>query len=619
MALRVLHIGKYFPPYRGGMEVFLADLMEEQRQRGIDAHALVHGDPEPDDPPWLQRVPVQFSLVYAPMAIGFRKALGDAIERLRPDVLHLHLPNNSALWALTLPVARRVPWVIHWQSDVVFSDIKWSVALAYMLYKPFEQALLERTDQIIATSPPYLEASKALRSWHNKTNVIPLGININATPPLVELPAKLQWRKGTQLKLLSIGRLTYYKGFETLIEAVSTMPDVELLIVGEGELREALEAKIEENSRPGKPASVRLLGAVTDSEKHTLLAQCDVFCLASCERTEAFGIVVLEAMMHARPCIVTDLPGSGMPWIVAQSRSGLRVPYEDVDAWRSHIARMQFDPQLRQRFGVAGVDAIQKMFSIGPCERAIARHYRGLAPESVPIGTHEGVMIVVCARNQEQHIAHLVQRTKELVPHARIIVVDNRSTDATSHLAESNGAHVLRPLLSMSTWGAMQTGLRYAHAHGFKTVVTIDADSYYEVEELPTLLKASELNPLADLCVAYFASKHSWVRRFAWQWYRLLTGLNLRDFVTGFRVYRRKAIEAAISTEATLLDYQDMGTYLLMRREGVQIKEVPLQMHTAKVDNSGIFRSWGKAVRYFIFSSLLALAHGRKRAPIQRT
>lgn len=613
MALRVLHIGKFYPPYRGGMEVFLADLITEQRRQGIDAHALVHGDPEADDPAWVKRVPVQFSLVYAPMAMGFRTALGDAIARIRPDVLHLHLPNNSALWALTLPIARKIPWVIHWQSDIVFSEIKWSVALAYMLYKPFEQALLERSAQIIATTPPYLEASKALSNWHNKTAIIPLGINVADIPAPVELPPEIGWRADTQLKLLSVGRLIYYKGFETLIEAVSTMPGVELLIVGEGELRPQLEAQIKETCHPGKAPQIRLLGAIDDAQKHTLLAQCDVFCLASRERTEAYGIAVLEAMVHGRPCVVTDLPGSGMPWIVAQAKSGLRVPYEDVHAWRSHIARMQHDVALRERCGKAGIEAIQRLFSMGPCEREINRYYRSLVPESTVICTHKGLMIVVSARNQERHIAHIIQRVAALAPEAVIVVVDNRSTDATSRLAEVNGALVLRPLLAMTTWGALQTGLRYAQAHGYETVVTIDADSYYEVEELPTLLHAVRQNPNADLSVAYFATKHSLTRRFAWQWYRLLTGFKIQDFVSGFRVYRRAAISVAISADATLLDYQDLGIYILMRKRGVKILEVALEMRTAKEDISGIFRSWGQAIRYFALSSLMALAHGREK------
>lgn len=613
MALRVLHIGKYYPPYRGGMEVFLADLITEQRHKGIDAHALVHGDPEPDDPPWIQRVPVQFSLVYAPMAIGFRAALGKAIESIRPDVLHLHLPNNSALWVLTLPIARKVPCVIHWHSDVVVSDIKLSVALAYMVYRPFEQALLERAQAVFATSPTYLEASNALHAWRSKCSVVPLGIQLTNAPPAEKPSTSLQWRSDTKLKLLSIGRLTYYKGFETLIQAVSAMPGVELLIVGDGELKEPLHELIQRTSHPGQSPSTRLVGAVSDSEKHALLAACDVFCLASRERTEAFGVVLLEAMQHARPCIVTDLPGSGMPWVVSQARNGLLVPFEDVAAWRAAIARIQHDTALRTRLGEAGEKALHNRFSIAPCERTMARHYRALAPDSAPIKQHDGVMVVISARNQEAHIASLVLRIRALVPQAHILVVDNRSTDATSHLAEASGAQILRPLLAMTSWGGIQTGLRYAKAHGYDTVVSIDMDSKYEVEELPTLLDAAVRNPQVHLLMAYFPSDHSWIRRLAWQWYRLLTGLKLRDFVSSYRVYRKDSIDTAISTEATLLDYQDIGTLMLMRNRGHQIKEIELVMHTPKTDRSGIFRSWFQAGRYMIVSSLLGLAYRRMR------
>ena len=131
--MRILHVGKFFPPHAGGMEVFLADLIDAQHRQGLDAHALVHGTPLPSDPPWLQRVPVQAHLSYAPIALGFRRALRRAIARLRPDVLHLHLPNNSALWLLTLPSARGIPWVIHWHSDVVDARFSTAVALAYVL------------------------------------------------------------------------------------------------------------------------------------------------------------------------------------------------------------------------------------------------------------------------------------------------------------------------------------------------------------------------------------------------------------------------------------------------------------------------------------------------------
>lgn len=606
--MRVLHVGKFYPPYRGGMEVFLADLIQEQRRQGIDAHALVHGDPQLDDPIWVQRVPVQFNLVYAPMAVGFRQALGNAIDRLKPDVLHLHMPNNSALWALTLPGARKVPWVVHWHSDVVVSSIKWSVALGYMLYRPFEQALLERSEQIFATSPPYLEASAALRSWRSKCEVVPLGIELRSTPEAAPPPRALQWHPGTKLRLLSIGRLTYYKGFETLINAVSTLPGVELLIAGEGELREELQALIRSTTPPGIPAAVRLVGAVDDAEKHSLLSACDLFCLASRERTEAFGIVLLEAMQHARPCLVTDLPGSGMPWVVSHARCGLHVPFEDVDAWRSAIARLQHDAPLRERLGKTGQKALHQHFSIGPCERAITRHYRGLTPGLQSAAPHKGLMVVISTRNNEAEIAHLLQRVRALV-NAPVLVVDNRSTDATCHLAEHHGARVLRPLLAMTSWGSLQTGIRHAVVQGYASVITIDAEGRYEVEELPALMATRHE---ADMAVAYFAAHNSLPRRAAWQWFRWVTGLGLRDFVSGFRLYNRAAMEAAASAEATLLDYQDIGTLLLMRRQSLRITEVALVMHTPKVDRSRIFRSWANAVRYLAVTSLLSIAHGRQ-------
>ena len=610
MALRVIHVGKFFPPYMGGMEVFLADLIDEQRRQGIDAHALVHGTPLPDDPPWVHRVPVQFNLVYAPMALGFRRALGQAIDRLKPDVLHLHMPNNSALWALTLPSARKVPWVVHWHSDVVVSNIKWSVALAYMLYRPFEQALLERAQQIFATSPPYLKASTALRPWVEKCDVVPLGINLRNTPgnPQAVQETSSFWRAETKFKLLSIGRLTYYKGFEILIQAVSEMPEVELLIVGSGELQEPLEDLIRRTTPPGAQPATRLLGAVDEAQKHALLAQCDLFCLASRERTEAFGVVLLEAMQHSRPCLVTDLPGSGMPWVVSHAHCGLHVPFEDVEAWRSSIARLQHDSALRDRLGKAGYKALHKHFSIGPCERATARHYRGITHGSQPAQPTRGLMVIIATHNNAAEIAHLIERVHALV-NAEVLVVDNRSTDATCRLAEQHGAKVLRPLLSMTTWGCLQTGIRYALAEGYASAVTIDAEGRYEVEELPKLLDASDR---ADITVAYFAASNSWPRRAAWQWFRWVTGLGLRDFVSGFRFYNHAAMQVAASTEATLLDHQDIGTLLLMKREGKRIVEVPLAMLTPKIDRSKIFRSWAYAVRYVVASTLLSIAHGRR-------
>ena len=188
MAQRILHIGKFFPPHRGGMESFLTELVHTQRAQGLNSHALVHGQPLADDPPWLRRVPVQIQLIYAPIALGFRSALARAIRDIQPDVLHLHLPNNSAFWALTLVSARHIPWVVHWHSDVVVSQAQTALRLAYNIYRPFEQAVLDRAERIIVTSPPYLHASEPLRRWQAKCAIVPLGISPAPPPPVAASP-----------------------------------------------------------------------------------------------------------------------------------------------------------------------------------------------------------------------------------------------------------------------------------------------------------------------------------------------------------------------------------------------------------------------------------------------
>lgn len=606
-SLRVLHVGKFYPPYRGGMEVFLADLVTTQRAQGIDAAALVHGTPEADDPAWLVRVPVQFNLLYAPIALGFRAALARTIRRFRPDVLHLHLPNNSALWVLTLPQARAIPWVVHWHSDVVLSNIKWSVAAAYALYRPFEQAVLDGAARIIATSPPYLQASTPLQYWHSKCAVVPLGLNTSAlpaTPAPCPSTATPFWQPHTRLRLLSIGRLTYYKGFETLITAVQGLPGVELLIAGEGELRAPLQALIHATTRAGTPPAVRLLGEVSEADKHSLLSQCDVFCLASRERTEAFGVVLLEAMHHARPCIVTDLPGSGMPWVVAQAHAGLRVPIEDIAGWQSAITRLQFDDGLRQQLGQAGAQALQHWFGIEACARAVSRQYRGIHPAARHATPRRTPLAVIATHNHAQGIGTLVRQLRAQGLQD-VLVIDQRSTDGTCHQAQAAGARVLHPLLPQSHWGAIQTGLRYALAQGHDGAITVDADHPPGADAVARLLQQ---RTQADVTLA--APTPTAGARLEMRWFRLLSGLALRAPHAGLHHYSRRALSLLTGQEATLLDHAGLGVLLLARRAGLQIAEITVSGTCACTPPArpAAPLHWARQARRFTATTLLCLA-----------
>lgn len=586
------------------MESFLAGLVKTQRMQGIDSHVLVHGQPLADDPPWVRRVPVQFQLIYAPIAVGFRHALARAIDDIQPDVLHLHMPNNAVFWALTLASARQRPWVVHWHSDVLATAERLALRLAYRLYRPFEQAVLDRAERVIVTSPPYLQASEPLRRWREKCAVVPLGMG---APPQTVPAATSRWQPD-RLRLLSIGRLSHYKGFETLIRAVGASPNLQLLIAGNGEGWDELQQLVR-STVATNPPHVQLLGEVSEDEKHQLLNTCDAFCLASNERTEAFGMVLLEAMAHAKPCIVSDLPGSGMPWVVSSSGAGIsNLPAGDPKAWRGRLEQLAVNPEPLARWGEQGRQALQARFSMEACAHAVATQYRMTVSHPaahVNVSPRQrSILIVIPARDEAATIGQVVRSLIDAGWH-KVFVIDDHSSDGTGDIARRAGAVVARPVLPLGAWGGMQLGIRHAVAQGYQAVITMDADGQHEVQEVPSLVAASAQ---ADVVIGAHLERASRLRQLAWVWFRAIAGVELRDLTSGFRWYNRSAIELLAASEATLLDYQDIGVLLLLRKAGLRIVEVPVSMNTRQAGKSRIFYSWFSVARYMITTTLLCLA-----------
>lgn len=380
--MRVLHLGKYYPPFAGGMEHFLGDLLPALQAQGVDSAALVHAHTGPGErpaavPPRVWRAPCHGQLLYAPVSPAFPRWLARIIGEFRPDLLHLHLPNTSAFWAMALPAARRLPWVIHWHSDVVASRLDRRLALAYALYRPFEQRLLARSRAVIATSPAYLEHSAALRPWRHKARTIPLGLDparITDPPPDAVAWAEARWGEAG-FRVLAIGRLTYYKGHDRLIRAMAELPgDARLLIVGSGEHRQRLAGLIR---RLGLERRVALLGFQPEAHLNALLAGCQTLALPSLERTEAFGLVLLEAMRFARPVVASDIPGSGTGWVVRRGGHGLLVPPDDPAALARALGELRADPRRRQALGRRGAGALRDSFAI----RQVAAELKALYAE----------------------------------------------------------------------------------------------------------------------------------------------------------------------------------------------------------------------------------------------
>ncbi|MDQ1314261.1 MAG: hypothetical protein QG662_370 [Pseudomonadota bacterium] len=606
--MRILHIGKFFPPVPGGMERFLGDLVRAQQSAGDAPAVLCHADAQAGarrDPPWLMRCPVWFSLLFAPISPAFPLWLWRAIRRHEPEVLHLHLPNPSAFAALALPSARRLPWVVHWHADVETGRFPWSMRLVYPFYRIFERAMLERAEAIVATSAAYLESSLPLRPWRHKSRVIPLGVDPDRLPEVREEEPDGLWR-GDRMRVLAIGRLTYYKGFDTLIRAAADVPGIELAIVGEGEERPRLERLLD---GLGRPAHIRLLGQADDAACQRLLASCDVFCLPSRERTEAFGIVLMEAMRYGKPIVASRLAGSGVTWVARENENAVLVPPDDAPALAAALAGLREDAATRARLGGRGRRRFLAEFDIAASARRLRRLYARIDPEQDRPAAEtvriDRLLVVIPALNEAASIAEVVARVRAL-GNADVLVIDDGSSDDTARLGAAAGATVLQPLLRLGAWGAMQAGIRHAVREGYAGVVTMDADGQHEPAELAHLLRAAEAG--TDVVIGACPARGSFMRRLAWRYFRFMTGFAFEDLTSGFRFYNAKACYLLAQEEATLLDYQDIGVLLLLHRAGLRVSEVPVEMSPRQYGASRIFNSWWSVARYMAETTLLCLA-----------
>jgi glycosyltransferase involved in cell wall biosynthesis len=337
--MRVLQISKFFPPAQGGIETVAWELSQGLSAAGVRMNVLcAHRAPRSV----IERQPGGYVVCRAAsygtvLSTSVAPALAWHLARLagRHDILHVHMPDPAAALALWL-VRPRARVVLHWHSDVIRQRT------ALKLYAPLQNWLLRRADAIIATSEPYAQASEALRPWLSKVQIIPIGISDNAGLAGAADAAAIRQQVRNRKIVFALGRMTYYKGFDVLIEAAARLADdVAVLIGGDGELFDHYKRRVASRGLAGK---VLLLGHVPDDRLASHFQACDVFCMPSTVRAEAYGVAMLEAMVMAKPIVATDIPGSAVPWVNQHGRTGLNVAVGDSTALAAALNTLLADP-----------------------------------------------------------------------------------------------------------------------------------------------------------------------------------------------------------------------------------------------------------------------------------
>ncbi|MCM1270102.1 MAG: glycosyltransferase [Ruminococcus flavefaciens] len=372
--LKVLEVNKAYYPHIGGIETLVKQYSQELGTIcNADVKTLVCRDGrgkttrETLDGVKLTRAGSLGTYFSCPLSLSFIRLFRKMAREA--DVVHIHVPFPLADAALLLSGFKgRV--VVSWHSDVV----KQKKLMTF--YKPFMMKLLKRADCIITATKGHIDGSDYLPGFRRKCRVVPYGItpgdylSIERSPILTN---RLSDKKN--VKVFFTGRLVYYKGVNILLKAFTMTENCELFIAGTGEMEQELKAFAKRHNIEKK---VHFLGFLPDKELKQAYADCDIFVLPSVAKSEAFGIVQLEAMVYGKPVINTKLP-SGVPYVSVHGKTGLTVPPSDAKALAEAINTLVADAKMRENFGKAAAERVMTEFN----EKNVIRKLYGVLSENL--------------------------------------------------------------------------------------------------------------------------------------------------------------------------------------------------------------------------------------------
>lgn len=355
---KVLHISKYYYPFRGGTEQIAQDcvnsLMGEYEQKVICFNDVNEDKTDTIDGIEVIRCGVFTTIASQGLSKSMGKRMKEVIDSFKPEIIIFHYPNPFVARYLLKYIPVKCKFAIYWHLDIVKQK------LLKKFFIGQNKNLVERADVLIATSPTYVEGSQWLSSAKEKCTVVPNCINVDRLQTSPEVAAKAaEIRKQNEGKTicLAVGRHTKYKGLKYLIQATHLLDDsFQIFITGKGEETENLKAEA------GDDKKIHFLGLVDDVELKGYLTAMDIFCFPSITKNEAFGLALAEGMYYGKPAVTFNIPGSGVNYVCLNGENGIEVPNKDVKAYAAALKKLSADESLRKQMGAAGKKRVEENF-----------------------------------------------------------------------------------------------------------------------------------------------------------------------------------------------------------------------------------------------------------------
>jgi rhamnosyl/mannosyltransferase len=376
--IKVLQVNKLYPPVIGGVEKITQQIAEGLagctdmkvlvcRAQGRTLKEQINGA----EIYQAGSMGIAFSV---PLSLRFFSLFRQLIPDR--DILQIHMPFPLADLALLL-FRFQGKVALWWHSDIVRQRKLLAV------YRPLLKRTLDRADVVITATQGNIDGSEFLPAYREKCVIVPYGVNENllaagekAQQTYQARQAEATAKANPPVTFLFIGRLVYYKGCDILLDAFAKVHGARLILIGSGPLEHTLKAK---TNRLGLAAQVEFRGYSEDETIAQALAACDVFVLPSIAKTEAFGLVQLEAMAYGKPVINTRLPG-GVPHVSLDKITGLTVPPGNPDALAEAMQTLADNPTLRQQFGQAAYRRVREEFRLDHMLDQVYAIYKRLLP-----------------------------------------------------------------------------------------------------------------------------------------------------------------------------------------------------------------------------------------------
>ncbi|APD50320.1 glycosyltransferase family 4 protein [Francisella hispaniensis] len=352
--MKILHVFKSFYPYTyGGIEKFIHELsIATAKKYDVEIHILAMGKKN-------QTMHKDFYTLYfakTNLNIASTTFSFSAIKKFKElakqvDIIHYHFPYPYADLLQTICRPNK-PYIVTYHSDIIKQK------RLMMLYKPLMRKFLKGAKYILPTSPNYLETSEILKQIQAPKKVIPM--SLNKSDYNIDEENYLYWKKniGFEKFFIHIGGLRYYKGLDVLIDAMQG-EDYPLVIIGDGDQKELLEQKVKQNNLQ----NVKFVGALDDKDKLSLLKLSYALVLPSNIRTEAFGLVLLEAGMFAKPMITCEI-GTGTTFVNIDKVTGLVAKPNDNQDLARKLKELWQDDQKAQEYGANAKARFDDVFSL---------------------------------------------------------------------------------------------------------------------------------------------------------------------------------------------------------------------------------------------------------------